>query len=71
MPESALKSIERTGLVLKGPVTTPSGKGYRSVNVAMRKHFDLYANVRPTLSMWPRTPSWGRMRCLSSWGTAR
>ncbi|MES1932527.1 isocitrate dehydrogenase [Salinisphaera shabanensis T35B1] len=56
MPESALKSIERTGLVLKGPVTTPSGKGYRSVNVAMRKHFDLYANVRPTLSM-PGTQS--------------
>lgn len=56
MPEAAIKSIERTGLVLKGPVTTPSGKGYRSVNVAMRKHFDLYANVRPTLSM-PGTKS--------------
>ena len=51
MPEAAIASIERTGLVLKGPVTTPSGKGYRSVNVAMRKKFDLYANVRPTLSM--------------------
>ncbi|ROO27713.1 isocitrate dehydrogenase [Salinisphaera orenii MK-B5] len=56
MPEAAIASIERTGLVLKGPVTTPSGKGYRSVNVAMRKKFDLYANVRPTLSM-PGTQS--------------
>ncbi len=56
MPESAMDSIDRTRLVLKGPVTTPSGKGYRSVNVAMRKKFDLYANVRPTLSM-PGTKS--------------
>ncbi|MDA3922059.1 MAG: isocitrate dehydrogenase [Salinisphaera sp.] len=51
LPQSAVASIERTGLVLKGPVTTPVGKGYRSVNVAMRKHFDLYANVRPTISL--------------------
>ena len=51
MPQAAIDSIERTGLVLKGPVTTPVGKGYRSVNVAMRKRFDLYANVRPTLSI--------------------
>src|SRR5699024_11209080 len=51
LPQEALDSIERTRMVLKGPVTTPSGKGYRSVNVALRKRFDLYANVRPTLSM--------------------
>ncbi|RJS94427.1 isocitrate dehydrogenase [Salinisphaera sp. Q1T1-3] len=51
MPQAAVDSIERTGLVLKGPVTTPVGQGYRSVNVAMRKQFDLYANVRPTLSL--------------------
>lgn len=56
LPQSAVASIERTGLVLKGPVTTPVGKGYRSVNVAMRKQFDLYANVRPTLSL-PGTKS--------------
>ena len=56
LPAEALASIERTGLVLKGPVTTPSGGGYRSVNVAMRKHFDLYANVRPTISL-PGTKS--------------
>ncbi|KEZ79084.1 isocitrate dehydrogenase [Salinisphaera hydrothermalis] len=56
LPQQAIDSIERTGLVLKGPVTTPVGQGYRSVNVAMRKHFDLYANVRPTLSL-PGTKS--------------
>ncbi|MES1956178.1 isocitrate dehydrogenase [Salinisphaera hydrothermalis] len=56
LPQHAIDSIERTGLVLKGPVTTPVGQGYRSVNVAMRKHFDLYANVRPTLSL-PGTKS--------------
>lgn len=51
LPGDALSSIERTRLALKGPVTTPSGKGYRSVNVSLRQKFDLYANVRPTLSM--------------------
>jgi len=51
LPDAALQSIERTRLVLKGPITTPSGQGYRSVNVSLRQHFDLYANVRPTLSM--------------------
>ncbi|MGN8159532.1 isocitrate dehydrogenase [Salinisphaera sp. RV14] len=56
LPKSAVESIERTGLVLKGPVTTPVGEGYSSVNVAMRKQFDLYANVRPTLSL-PGTQS--------------
>lgn len=56
LPQAAVDSIERTGLVLKGPVTTPVGKGYSSVNVAMRKQFDLYANVRPTLSL-PGTKS--------------
>lgn len=56
LPQSAVRAIERSGLVLKGPVTTPVGQGYRSVNVAMRKQFDLYANVRPTLSL-PGTKS--------------
>ncbi len=51
MPENALDSIDRTRLVLKGPVTTPSGAGYRSVNVTLRQKFDLYANVRRTLTM--------------------
>jgi isocitrate dehydrogenase (NAD+) len=53
MPESTLASIRRTKLALKGPLETPVGKGFRSVNVALRKEFDLYANVRPALSFVP------------------
>lgn len=49
--DNALADIEATGLVLKGPVTTPIGKGYSSVNVGLRKHFDLYANLRPVVSL--------------------
>lgn len=51
LPWSAIESIERTGLALKGPTTTPSGGGRDSVNVAIRKHFDLYVNLRPAVSM--------------------
>ncbi|MFW5968385.1 MAG: isocitrate/isopropylmalate dehydrogenase family protein [Persicimonas sp.] len=47
LPEETLESIAETGVVLKGPLETPIGAGFRSVNVAIRKHFDLYANVRP------------------------
>lgn len=47
MPEETLMSISRNKVALKGPVTTQSGTGFRSVNVALRKTFDLYANVRP------------------------
>src|SRR3982750_4712870 len=47
MPDETIESIERTGLALKGPLETPVGGGYRSVNVALRRTFDLYANVRP------------------------
>lgn len=56
LPQAALDSIERNGVALKGPVTTPVGKGFSSVNVALRKHFELYANVRPVLS-FPGAPS--------------
>lgn len=51
LPEKTLKSIEETGLCLKGPITTPIGHGFRSMNVTLRKHFDLYANVRPVRSI--------------------
>lgn len=51
MPDAALDSITRTKLALKGPLETPVGEGYRSVNVALRQQFDLYANVRPTKSL--------------------
>jgi isocitrate dehydrogenase (NAD+) len=47
LPQRTIDSIERTRLALKGPLATPKGEGYRSVNVALRQHFDLYANVRP------------------------
>jgi len=50
LPEAAVESIRRTRLALKGPLTTPVGTGYRSVNVALRKEFELYANLRPTRS---------------------
>ena len=47
MPDATLESIRRTRVALKGPLETPVGEGFRSVNVALRKSFDLYANVRP------------------------
>ncbi len=47
LPDEVIESIKRTGVGLKGPITTPSGKGVRSANVALRKKLDLYANVRP------------------------
>jgi isocitrate dehydrogenase (NAD+) len=53
LPQSTLDSVRRNRIVLKGPLTTPSGTGFRSINVALRKEFDLYANVRPTLTVVP------------------
>src|SRR6185312_2344724 len=53
IPDSTLDSIKRTKLALKGPLETPVGEGYRSINVALRKTFDLYANVRPAYSIIP------------------
>ena len=51
LPEPVLESIRRNKIAIKGPLTTPVGAGFRSVNVALRKELDLYANVRPALSM--------------------
>ncbi len=48
LPEQTLDAIRRTKVALKGPITTPVGSGFRSVNVALRKALDLYANFRPT-----------------------
>ncbi len=53
LPKATSDSIRRTGLALKGPLTTPVGGGYRSVNVALRQEFELYANVRPVKSIVP------------------
>src|SRR6202521_2121429 len=51
IPKELTESIERTHVGLKGPVTTPIGGGFPSVHVALRKQFDLYANVRPVHSL--------------------
>lgn len=50
IPDATLVSIARTRVALKGPLATPVGQGFRSINVALRKEFDLYANVRPCRS---------------------
>jgi isocitrate dehydrogenase (NAD+) len=47
LPDEVLEAIRETGVALKGPITTPVGGGFRSVNVALRKSLDLYAQVRP------------------------
>jgi len=47
LPEDVIKSVARNKVALKGPLTTPVGKGFRSVNVALRKEFELYVNQRP------------------------
>ena len=51
LPKHVIDSLERTTVGLKGPVTTPIGGGYTSVNVALRKRLDLFANVRPVRSL--------------------
>jgi isocitrate dehydrogenase (NAD+) len=50
LPDSTLESIRANGVALKGPITTPVGGGFRSVNVGLRKSLDLYAQVRPCKS---------------------
>lgn len=56
LPESTLAAIRTTGIALKGPITTPVGKGFKSVNVRLRKELELYANLRPVQSL-PNLPS--------------
>ena len=53
LPEKTLESIRRTGLALKGPLTTPVGGGFRSVNIRLREELMLYANVRPSRTIVP------------------
>jgi isocitrate dehydrogenase (NAD+) len=50
LPEHVLDSVKRNGVAIKGPITTPVGTGFRSVNVALRKALDLYGQVRPCKS---------------------
>ena len=47
LPDRVITSIKHNKVALKAPVTTPIGKGFRSVNVQLRKELDLYANLRP------------------------
>lgn len=51
LPESVLESIRRNKVAIKGPITTPIGSGFRSVNVALRKELNLYACLRPTFTI--------------------
>ena len=51
VPEETLQSIRTNRVALKGPLTTPVGDGFTSINVGLRKEFDLYANVRPVISV--------------------
>jgi len=51
LPEQVLDSIRKNKIAIKGPVTTPIGSGFRSVNVALRKELDLYVNLRPCYSL--------------------
>lgn len=56
MPASTLESIARNKIALKSPLSTPIGGGFTSINVSLRRHFDLYANVRPAHT-FPNTKS--------------
>jgi isocitrate dehydrogenase (NAD+) len=56
LPQDLLDSIQRNKVALKGPITTPVGKGFTSVNVGLRKALDLYANLRPVRAL-PNVPS--------------
>ena len=47
IPESLYKSVEKNKIAIKGPIGTPIGKGFRSINVYLRKKYDLYSNIRP------------------------
>lgn len=53
IPDSAWESLKRTKVLLKGPITTPQGGGYKSLNVTLRKTLGLFANVRPCTSYYP------------------
>lgn len=56
LPDRLLESIHRTKVALKGPITTPVGKGFTSVNVGLRKALDLYSNLRPVFNL-PGVPA--------------
>jgi isocitrate dehydrogenase (NAD+) len=53
LPDATIESIRKNSLALKGPLTTPVGTGFRSVNVGLRKEFELFANIRPARTIMP------------------
>jgi len=55
IPAALYESIAHNRVALKGPVTTPIGGGFKSINVTLRKKFDLYANFRPICPGWRRS----------------
>jgi isocitrate dehydrogenase len=57
IPDDAWKSLKRTKVLLKSPITTPQGGGYKSLNVTLRKTLSLFANVRPCVSYAPYVPT--------------
>lgn len=57
IPKSAWDSLRRTKVLLKGPITTPQGGGYKSLNVTLRKTLGLFANVRPCVAYYPYVPT--------------
>ena len=61
LPENVLQSIRSNGIALKGPITTPVGTGFTSVNVRLRKTLDLYANLRPVKSVPGITTPFGNI----------
>src|ERR1043165_7248162 len=56
IPKELIESIERTRVALKGPISTPIGGGFSSINVALRRKFELYANFRPIKNL-PHIPT--------------
>jgi len=57
IPDDAWNTLKRNKVLLKSPITTPQGGGYKSLNVTLRKSFDLFANVRPCISFFPYVPT--------------
>lgn len=57
IPDSAWESLRKNRVLLKGPITTPQGGGYKSLNVTLRKTMGLFANVRPSISYKPYIPT--------------
>ena len=51
LPQETLESIKKNKIALKAPITTPIGTGFKSVNVQLRQHFNLFANVRPSKNL--------------------